>query len=147
MPGDETERINLIVLFGGQSAEHDVSCTTAAHVLAAADPAKYDITPIGISTDGQWALADGALAALRQGPGALPARLDPSGSDVSPTPVLASASAAGGRTVVMPLLHGPMGEDGTVQGLLELTPRRRLWSPWLGSCHGQGNGQASLHRC
>ena len=133
MSGDETQRINLIVLFGGQSAEHDVSCTTAAHVLAAADPAKYDITPIGISTDGQWALADGALAALRQGPGALPARLDPSGSDVSPTPVLASASAAGGRTVVMPLLHGPMGEDGTVQGLLELTGLAYAGSGVLGS--------------
>ena len=133
MPGDETERINLIVLFGGQSAEHDVSCTTAAHVLAAADPDKYDITPIGISTDGQWALADGALAALRQGPGALPDRLDPSGSDVSPTPMLASASAAGGRTVVMPLLHGPMGEDGTVQGLLELAGLAYVGSGVLGS--------------
>lgn len=133
MPGDGTERINLIVLFGGQSAEHDVSCTTAAHVLAAADPKKYDITPIGISTNGQWALADGALAALRDGPEALPAQLDPSGSDVSPTPMLANASAARGRTVVMPLLHGPMGEDGTVQGLLELTDLAYVGAGVLGS--------------
>ncbi|MCH9835500.1 hypothetical protein K0U83_07540, partial [bacterium] len=51
-------RINLIVLFGGESAEHDVSCSTAAHVLAAADPDKYRITPIGISTNGRWAIAD-----------------------------------------------------------------------------------------
>ena len=133
MPGDGIERINLIVLFGGQSAEHDVSCTTAAHVLAAADPNKYDITPIGISTDGQWALADGALAALRQGPHALPSQLDPSGSDVSPTPMLASASAAHGQTVVMPLLHGPMGEDGTVQGLLELAGIPYVGAGVLGS--------------
>lgn len=114
------ERIHLVVLFGGESAEHEVSCTTAAHVLAAADPSKYRITPIGISTDGQWAIADQAVEALAEGPDQLPGRLDPSGSTVSPSPVLAAATSGTGRTVVMPLLHGPMGEDGTVQGLLEL---------------------------
>ena len=51
--GVSGERINLVVLFGGQSAEHDVSRATAAHVLAAADPTKYRVTPIGISTDGK----------------------------------------------------------------------------------------------
>lgn len=115
------ERISLIVLFGGQSAEHDVSCTTAAHVLAAADPSKYRITPVGISTSGQWALADAAAAALVEGGNALPGRLDPTGSAVSPTALLAAAAAESSTTVVMPLLHGPMGEDGTVQGLIELT--------------------------
>ena len=63
--GVSTERIHLVVLFGGQSAEHDVSCTTAAHVLAAADPAKYRITPIGISTDGDWSLATEAPGCAR----------------------------------------------------------------------------------
>jgi D-alanine-D-alanine ligase len=114
------ERIHLIVLFGGESAEHDVSCTTAAHVLKAADPERYRITPVGISTDGQWALADAAADAVAAGPDAIPGRLDPSGSSTSPTPMLAAATAAAERTVVLPLLHGPMGEDGTVQGLLEL---------------------------
>ncbi len=114
------ERIELIVLFGGESAEHDVSCTTAAHVLAAADSSKYRITPIGISTDGQWAIADGAAAALDAGAGELPSRLDPTGTHVSPTALLSAAASTGSRTVVMPLLHGPMGEDGTVQGLVEL---------------------------
>lgn len=109
-------RINLIVLFGGQSAEHDVSCTTATHVLRAADPAKYRITPIGIDRDGQWALAEAAIAALAAGPHQLPARLDPAGTSVAPTDVIGGDAA----TVVMPLLHGPMGEDGTVQGMLEL---------------------------
>lgn len=120
--GDATpdHRISLIVLFGGESAEHDVSCTTAAHVLAAADPSKYRITPIGISTNGQWALAGAALAALEAGADALPGRLDPTGSPVSPTALLAAAAAESSTTVVMPLLHGPMGEDGTVQGLIEL---------------------------
>ena len=114
------ERINLVVLFGGQSAEHDVSCTTAAHVLAAADPSKYRITPIGITTEGQWAIATEAAEALTRGPGALPGRLDPRGDTLSPTTMLGEATAGTGRTVVLPLLHGPMGEDGTVQGLLEL---------------------------
>ena len=113
-------RIHLVVLFGGESAEHDVSCTTAAHVLAAADPAKYRITPVGISTDGRWAIADQAAAALAAGPDRLPGRLDPSGSIVSPTVVMSTAAEHPSTTVVMPLLHGPMGEDGTVQGLVEL---------------------------
>jgi D-alanine-D-alanine ligase len=119
---DETsdDRINLVVIFGGESAEHDVSCTTAAHVLAAADPAKYRITPIGISTEGRWAIADAAATALAAGPGALPGRLDPSGSEVSPTAMLSAAGNQSSTTVVLPLLHGPLGEDGTVQGLLEL---------------------------
>ena len=121
-------RIHLVVLFGGQSAEHDVSCTTAAHVLAAVDPSRYRVTAIGISTEGRWAIADEAMAALAQGPDALPARLDPSGSAVSPTPALTAAGDATGRTVVMPLLHGPMGEDGTVQGLVEV-----LGLPYVGA--------------
>jgi D-alanine-D-alanine ligase len=114
------DQIHLVVLFGGQSAEHDVSCTTAAHVLKAADPQKYRITPIGISPNGQWALAEAAVAALAAGPDAIPGALDPAGLAISPTPMLADASTGSEQTVVLPLLHGPMGEDGTVQGLLEL---------------------------
>jgi D-alanine-D-alanine ligase len=127
------ERIHLIVLFGGESAEHDVSCTTAAHVLKAADPTRYQITPIGISTDGQWAMADAAAAAIAAGPDAVPGRLDPAGSSTSPTPMLAAATAAEQRTVVLPLLHGPMGEDGTVQGLLELADVAYVGAGVLGS--------------
>jgi D-alanine-D-alanine ligase len=127
------ERINLIVLFGGESAEHDVSCTTAAHVLKAADPRRYRITPVGISTEGQWALADAAAAAIADGPDAIPSRLDPMGSSTSPTPMLAEASAAEEPTVVLPLLHGPMGEDGTVQGLLELANVPYVGAGVLGS--------------
>ena len=76
---DTDERIHLIVVFGGESAEHDVSCTTAAHVLAAADPAKYRITPIGISTNGQWAIADQAVAADVEGAEVVP--LGPRGGE------------------------------------------------------------------
>jgi len=123
------DRINLIVLFGGQSAEHDVSCSTARHVLAAADPAKYAVTPIGISRDGQWSLATAAQRALASGPAALPTQLDPIGQAVSPAAVM----AAEGPTVVLPLLHGPMGEDGTVQGLLEVAGVPYVGSGVLGS--------------
>ena len=126
----EDSRTHLVVLFGGQSAEHEVSCTTAAHVLRAADPAKYRITPIGISRDGTWALAGDVQRALAAGPQALPGRLDPSGDAVEPTAVI---DPRGGRTVVLPLLHGPMGEDGTVQGLLELAGVPYVGTGVLGS--------------
>ena len=115
-----SERIHLVVLFGGQSAEHEVSCTTAAHVLAAADRDKYRITPIGISTEGEWSLAVAAAAALQRGAASLPSQLDPGGDAISPSVILGDALDDPERTVVLPLLHGPMGEDGTVQGLLEL---------------------------
>lgn len=127
------ERIHLVVLFGGESAEHDVSCTTAAHVLKSTDPERYRITPVGISTDGQWAIADAALAAIAAGPDAIPGRLDPAGSSTSPTPMLAAAAESEERTVVLPLLHGPMGEDGTVQGLLELADVPFVGTGVLGS--------------
>jgi D-alanine-D-alanine ligase len=127
-------RIHLVVLYGGQSAEHDVSCTTAAHVLRAADPDKYRITPIAISRDGGWAIDAASQAALAAGPASLPGRLDPSAAvdAVSATPFLTEARS-GGRTVVMPLLHGPMGEDGTVQGMLELMNLPFVGSGVLGS--------------
>jgi D-alanine-D-alanine ligase len=123
------DRIRLVVLFGGQSAEHDVSCTTAAHVLRAADPARYDIVPVGISRDGGWAIADGARAALAAGPHGLPGQLDPTGSSIVPADVISETTS----TVVVPLLHGPMGEDGTVQGLLELANVPYVGSGVLGS--------------
>jgi len=123
------DRIRLVVLFGGQSAEHDVSCTTAAHVLRAADPEKYDIAPVGIARDGTWAIAEAARAALTAGPTELPGRLDPTGTAIEPADVISDAK----HTVVVPLLHGPMGEDGTVQGLLELANVPYVGSGVLGS--------------
>ena len=121
------ERINLIVIFGGQSAEHDVSCVTATHVLRAVDQTRYRITPIGIDRDGHWQLATAAQRALAAGPDALPERLEAVGDALSPTSMISSALSAG-PVVVMPLLHGPLGEDGTVQGMLEL-----LDVPYVGS--------------
>lgn len=131
---NDADRIHLVVLFGGRSAEHEVSCTTAAHVLAAIDPARYRVTPVGISTTGEWSLSEQAQLALDAGPATLPARLDPSGPGLSPSPMLAAAAAEPGETtVVLPLLHGPLGEDGTVQGLLELADVAYVGSGVLGS--------------
>ncbi len=114
-------RTRLVVLFGGRSAEHDVSRVTATHVLRAVDPARYEVVPVAIDRDGGWHVAEAALAALAEGPDALPDALEVAGPDIDPLPVLASPADGGtGRVVAMPLLHGPFGEDGTVQGLLEL---------------------------
>ena len=124
--------INLVIVFGGQSAEHDVSCVTAAHVMRAVDRSRYAITAIGIDRAGQWHLAENAMKAVQAGPDQIPDRLTVDGLPVSSAPVLAAA-ASQGRTVVMPLLHGPMGEDGTVQGLLELLDLPYVGSGVLGS--------------
>jgi D-alanine-D-alanine ligase len=128
------ERINLVVLFGGQSAEHDVSRVTAAHVLRAVDPERYAVTAVGISREGEWLLADSAAAAIGSAgdPLALPEGLPVDGPSTSATPVL-STTVASGPTVVLPLLHGPLGEDGTVQGMLELADVPYVGSGVLGS--------------
>ena len=129
----EDRKVRLVVLFGGRSAEHDVSCVSARHVLAAADPNKYVVEPVGITREGDWVRAEDALEALAKGPDALGDRLRADGPGVQPLPVLTAGRADvdrgvsrradpgdGAFTVVLPILHGPMGEDGTVQGLLEL---------------------------
>jgi len=104
------------VLFGGRSAEHEVSCISARHVLAAIDPGRYDIVPIGITRQGTWVDAAGAVAALPSDAATLPSPDGLPGPGLDPFSVVAGAAGL----VVFPLLHGPMGEDGTVQGLLEV---------------------------
>ncbi|MDQ3147625.1 MAG: D-alanine--D-alanine ligase [Actinomycetota bacterium] len=115
-------RVRLVVLFGGRSAEHEVSCESAASVLGAVDRARYDVVPVGITPEGGWVLDQATATALAGagagGPGALPAALSAHAPELEP---LATVTPADGLPlVVLPLLHGPHGEDGTVQGLLEL---------------------------
>lgn len=124
--------IRLVVIFGGESAEHDVSCTTAVHVLAATNPDRYDIHAIGITREGQWVQADDVMAALAAGVGSLPERLVAAG----PSTHLVSAvtpTRPDQQVVVLPLLHGPLGEDGTIQGMLELTDVAYVGAGVLGS--------------
>ena len=126
-------RTRLIVLFGGRSAEHEVSCTTAVSVLAAADRDRFDVVPVGVTKEGRWLLAEEARRLLADaGPAALPPALDVRGPEVGALDVLAPDDA-GLSTVVFPLLHGPFGEDGTVQGLCELAGVPYVGSGVLGS--------------
>jgi len=127
------ERVRLIVLFGGRSAEHEVSCVTAVSVLKALDPLRYDVVPVGITSDGRWVLADEAQRLLQAGGAeALPPALVARGTELQPFDTVAPASA-GSAVVVLPLLHGPFGEDGTVQGLCELAGVPYVGSGVLGS--------------
>ena len=105
-------KIRVVVLFGGESAEHDVSCVTAAHVLRALDPQKYEVSTIGITREGRWVQSE---LPRSQNVKALSA----TGTATSSNLVFEKTSETE-SLVVIPLLHGPMGEDGTVQGLLEL---------------------------
>jgi D-alanine-D-alanine ligase len=124
------EKLNVGVLFGGRSGEHDVSLESAASVMAAMDREKYNVIPIGISREGHWLAGGDPLASLqnRDIPGDCSFATivtDPS----SPGFLLLDEGKAGRVVpaqgfhpldVVFPVLHGPYGEDGTVQGLLEL---------------------------
>ena len=139
-----TRRRRVLLLFGGRSAEHDVSRTTAAAVAAALDPARYEIVPVAITTEGRWLLATEARAALADRD-ALPSAFEVEGAPVTEAPDPAepalvplddTAPDAPSPTdvdVVLPLLHGPYGEDGTVQGLFELADLAYVGAGVLGS--------------
>ena len=128
------DRVRLVVLFGGQSAEHEVSCTSAYEVLQAVDPDRYDVQAIGITRDGDWVRADDAIAALSAGRLSLPAgRLEATGTAVEPLPTVSPSGTTDLPTVVLPLLHGTRGEDGTVQGMLELAGVPYVGAGVLGS--------------
>ena len=127
-------KARIIVLFGGESAEHDVSCVTAAHVLRALDPQKYDVTTVGITRDGQW-----VHAALPSAPDVK--ALSTIGSPTSSS-LIFDAQNDSTQLVVIPLLHGPMGEDGTVQGLLELAHVAYVGTGVLGSAVAMDKGIA-----
>ena len=105
-------KTRVVVLFGGESAEHDVSCVTAAHVLRALDPQKYEVSTVGITREGRWVQSE-----LPQSQNVK--ALNATGTATSSNLVFEKTSETE-SLVVIPLLHGPMGEDGTVQGLLEL---------------------------
>jgi D-alanine-D-alanine ligase len=125
----------VLLLFGGQSAEHDVSRVTAVAVARALDPEKYEVVPVGITTEGHWLLAGDAQRMLESARDALPNAFEVRG-ELVPLP---SAAQVGDLAVdvVLPLLHGPYGEDGTVQGLLELAGLPYVGSGVLGSAIGQ----------
>lgn len=137
-----SEKKTIAVLFGGQSGEHEVSLVSAQAVIAGLNRERYNVLPVGISKDGQWIAGAGAMDTLLAAadpaklPGGMPAaavRWPEEHADIEADDVVAMTGSAGGSSlpaparllppdvdVVFPVLHGPMGEDGTIQGLLEL---------------------------
>ncbi len=104
-----TSQLRLAVVFGGRSSEHGVSCLTAANVLQVVDRDRFDVTPVGITLDGDWVRESASWPDLP--PGTLPAVREMPPFDLDDLRDF---------DVVLPLLHGPWGEDGTIQGLFEM---------------------------
>jgi D-alanine-D-alanine ligase len=126
-------KIRVAVVFGGRSAEHAVSCASAGLVLGAIDRDRYEVVPVGIARDGRWVLTSGDPARLALAPGVVPSVEAVATPGVSVTPAAGPGGGAlmfsgpasvpselGEVDVVLPLLHGTFGEDGTIQGLLEM---------------------------
>ena len=137
---NEQRKIRVAVVFGGRGPEHSVSCMGGGNMLRSIDRDKYEVVPVGITREGDWVLAADEPARLMAADGQLPsveavaepgAQVVPWGSQAPVTPGSsgqALVASAPGRIphllsevdVVLPVLHGPFGEDGTIQGLLEM---------------------------
>ncbi len=127
--GQRSGKVRIAVVFGGRSAEHAISCVSAGSVIAALDPDRYEVVRVGITADGRWVLADpdqrlaitgGKLPEVTGGT-AVSLVGDPAGRGLAVLePGAAIGPALTGVDVVFPVLHGAYGEDGTIQGLLEM---------------------------
>src|SRR5579864_178800 len=119
----ENKRLRVGVIFGGRSGEHEVSLASAASVMRALDPQKYEAVPIGIGKDGRWFAGTPAQKmlpdVLRQGQRVL-LSADPNVAALMPLDERLPAAGSQRVDVIFPVLHGTYGEDGTVQGLLDL---------------------------
>ncbi len=137
-PSAAPRRIRVAVVFGGRSSEHAVSCSTAASFLASIDRDTYDVVPIGIARDGRWVTVADDPEPLR-----LTADQTPEVASAAPHVLVPTSTAdkhlivaepgevprdLGTIDVVFPLLHGPFGEDGTIQGLFDLADIRYVGS-------------------
>src|ERR1700733_3836599 len=135
---DMAERLRVALLFGGRSAEHDVSVLSAGNVFRALDPARYEVLPIGVTRSGTWLVCsiEGGkfpTAVPESGPGVA---LIPGGAGrlaILPETDGAAPDLMRSVDVVFPVLHGPFGEDGTVQGLAEIAGVAYVGSGVMGS--------------
>ena len=139
----ENKRLRVGVIFGGRSGEHEVSLASAASVIRALDPEKYEAVPIGIGKDGRWFIGTPAQKmlpdVLRQGQRVM-LSADPNVGALMP---LEQSSAGSQRVdVIFPVLHGTYGEDGTVQGLLDLAGIPYVGSGVIGSAVGMDKDMA-----
>ena len=129
-PSPSSGKPRVAVVFGGRSSEHGVSCVSAGNVLRAIDRTRYDVVPVGITREGRWVLAaddadrleitGGQLPSVDEGGGALVLAGDPTSGGLVLSEPGEVPEVLGEVDVVFPVLHGPFGEDGTLQGLLEL---------------------------
>ncbi|WP_409329757.1 D-alanine--D-alanine ligase family protein [Trujillonella humicola] len=126
----QARKLRVAVVFGGRSAEHSISCVSAGSVIAALDPDRYEVVPVGIARDGRWVLPDpGQRMAIAGGElpevtGGTAVSLvgDPAGRGLAVLDVTAAVGPPLTEVdVVFPVLHGAYGEDGTIQGLLEMS--------------------------
>jgi D-alanine-D-alanine ligase len=150
-PGQQPRKPRVAVVFGGRSSEHGISMVTAGAVLSAIDRTKYEVLPIGITRDGRWVLTaddpERMAIAERRTPeveelaesneGAVVLPVDPASREVVYSEPGSVPKALGEVDVVFPVLHGPYGEDGTLQGLLELSGIPYVGSGVLASAVGQ----------
>jgi D-alanine-D-alanine ligase len=150
-PEQQHRKPRVAVVFGGRSSEHAISVVTAGAVLRAIDRTKYDVLPIGITTDGRWALtaddpermaiADRVLPSVESiaesTDGGVILSVDPASREVVYSEPGSVPKALGEVDVVFPVLHGPYGEDGTLQGLLELSGIPYVGAGVLASAVGQ----------
>ena len=131
VPSSDKSTVRVAVVFGGRSGEHTISCATAAGVLSAIDRDRYEVLPVGITPEGQWLLVEDDPAALELSDNRPPVTITAEGlgrgrltaplgggelTVLGPT----GPEVLGRVDVVLPLLHGPYGEDGTIQGMLEM---------------------------
>ncbi|MDR3656781.1 MAG: D-alanine--D-alanine ligase [Mycobacterium sp.] len=130
-PSPAAGRTRVAVVYGGRSSEHAISCVSAGSILRNLDPARYDVVAVGITPEGSWVLGDGRPETLAITDGQLPGVTAASGTALTLAAdpnrrgeLLAlrqdAAQVLTAVDVVFPVLHGPYGEDGTMQGLLEL---------------------------
>ncbi|MFE9170110.1 D-alanine--D-alanine ligase family protein [Streptomyces kebangsaanensis] len=150
-PDQPSRKPRVAVVFGGRSSEHGISVVTAGAVLRAIDRSKYEVLPIGITRDGRWALTadDPERMAItdrrtpsveelaESGEGGVVLPVDPANREVVYAEPGSVPKALGEVDVVFPVLHGPYGEDGTLQGLLELSGVPYVGSGVLSSAVGQ----------
>ncbi|TDC78500.1 D-alanine--D-alanine ligase [Micromonospora sp. KC606] len=124
-------KTRVAIVFGGRSPEHGISCVSAGSVLAALDPDEFEVVPVGITRQGQWVLASGdpnrlaihdrRLPEITAGSGAeLVLRADPTAGGLMVLDPAEGPRALADVDVVFPVLHGAYGEDGTIQGMLEM---------------------------
>ena len=136
------KKLRVAILFGGQSAEHEISLISARNIAAAMDRKKYEIVAVAIDKQGRWFIDDGARLLRESQPSRVEFRDGGKaaavllGSTATPMIRLAPRRVLGRVDVVFPVLHGPFGEDGTVQGLLKLANVPFVGAGVLGSAVG-----------